>query len=82
MEGRPGFVIAPWCGAADCEAQIKTDTQATIRNMPIGRRRAGGNVRPLRPAGAGRGVVREGVLTPASGQRSAGQLGKSGQLTS
>ena len=36
MEGRPGFVIAPWCGAADCEAQIKTDTQATIRNMPIG----------------------------------------------
>ena len=36
MEGRPGFVIAGWCGAADCEAQIKTDTQATIRNMPIG----------------------------------------------
>lgn len=36
MEGRPGFVIAAWCGAADCEAQIKTDTQATIRNMPIG----------------------------------------------
>jgi prolyl-tRNA synthetase len=35
LEGRPGFVIAPWCGAADCEAQIKTDTQATIRNMPI-----------------------------------------------
>jgi len=35
MEGRPGFVIAPWCGAADCEAQIKTDTQATIRNLPI-----------------------------------------------
>jgi prolyl-tRNA synthetase len=35
MEGRPGFVIAPWCGAADCEAQIKTDTQATIRNMPM-----------------------------------------------
>ena len=35
MEGRPGFVIAPWCGAAECEAQIKTDTQATIRNMPI-----------------------------------------------
>jgi prolyl-tRNA synthetase len=36
MEGRPGFVIAPWCGEAACEAQIKTDTQATIRNMPIG----------------------------------------------
>jgi prolyl-tRNA synthetase len=34
MDGRPGFVIAPWCGSAECEAQIKTDTQATIRNMP------------------------------------------------
>ena len=23
MEGRPGFVIAAWCGSAECEAQIK-----------------------------------------------------------
>jgi prolyl-tRNA synthetase len=36
MEGRPGFVIAPWCGSADCEAHIKAETQATIRNMPLG----------------------------------------------
>jgi prolyl-tRNA synthetase len=36
MEGRPGFVIAPWCGSAACETEIKNDTQATIRNMPIG----------------------------------------------
>ena len=35
LEGRPGFVIAPWCGSTECEAQIKRDTQATIRNMPI-----------------------------------------------
>jgi prolyl-tRNA synthetase len=35
MEGRPGFVIAPWCGTADCEAQIKSETQATIRNIPF-----------------------------------------------
>ena len=35
LEGRPGFVLAPWCGDAACEAQIKTDTQATIRNMPL-----------------------------------------------
>jgi prolyl-tRNA synthetase len=35
MEGRPGFVIAPWCGSADCETRIKNDTQATIRNMPL-----------------------------------------------
>ncbi|MEW6320934.1 MAG: proline--tRNA ligase [Acidobacteriota bacterium] len=36
MEGRPGFVIAPWCGSAECEARIKTETQATIRNIPFG----------------------------------------------
>jgi prolyl-tRNA synthetase len=35
LEGRPGFVIAPWCGSDTCEAQIKTDTQATIRNIPM-----------------------------------------------
>jgi prolyl-tRNA synthetase len=53
MEGRPGFVIAPWCGAADCEAQIKTDTQATIRNMPIGGAAPAGNcIRCDRPAQA------------------------------
>ena len=52
MEGRPGFVIAPWCGAADCEAQIKTDTQATIRNMPIDGAAPARAVRPLRQAGA------------------------------
>ena len=33
FEGRPGFVIAPWCGSAECEARIKADTQATIRNL-------------------------------------------------
>src|SRR5207248_432122 len=38
MEGRPGFVIAPWCGFAACETQIKNDTQATIRNMPMNAR--------------------------------------------
>ncbi|MEY4636343.1 MAG: Proline--tRNA ligase [Acidobacteriota bacterium] len=36
MEGRPGFVIAPWCEGAQCEADIKTETQATIRNIPVG----------------------------------------------
>ena len=35
MEGRPGFVVSPWCGEASCEAQIKADTQATIRNIPF-----------------------------------------------
>ncbi len=35
MEGRPGFVVSPWCGSAMCEAQIKAETQATIRNLPF-----------------------------------------------
>jgi prolyl-tRNA synthetase len=36
LEGRPGFVMAPWCGSAACEEQIKTETQATIRILPMG----------------------------------------------
>ncbi len=36
MEGRPGFVIAAWCGSAACEAAIKAETQATVRNIPLG----------------------------------------------
>jgi prolyl-tRNA synthetase len=35
MEGRPGFVIAGWCGSEECEAQIKAETQATLRNIPF-----------------------------------------------
>jgi prolyl-tRNA synthetase len=35
MDGRPGFVISPWCGSAACEATIKAETQATIRNIPF-----------------------------------------------
>jgi prolyl-tRNA synthetase len=35
MEGRPGFVMAPWCGSAECEALVKSETQATIRNIPF-----------------------------------------------
>src|ERR671913_346442 len=36
MDGRPGFVISPWCESAQCEAEIKTETQATVRNIPFG----------------------------------------------
>jgi prolyl-tRNA synthetase len=35
MDGRPGFVVSPWCGSAACEAEIKAETQATIRNIPF-----------------------------------------------
>jgi len=43
LEGRPGYVVAPWCGSADCEAKIKTATQATIRNLPLDSPSATGN---------------------------------------
>jgi prolyl-tRNA synthetase len=39
MDGRPGFVIAPWCESAECETAIKAETQASIRNMPFGQER-------------------------------------------
>jgi prolyl-tRNA synthetase len=39
MAGRPGFVIAGWCGKDTCEAAIKADTQATLRNIPLGAKR-------------------------------------------
>ena len=35
MDGRPGFVIAPWAHDAALEAQVKAETQATLRNVPF-----------------------------------------------
>src|SRR5688572_9604381 len=35
MEGRPGFVVSPWCGSEACETAVKNETQATIRNIPF-----------------------------------------------
>ena len=35
FQGRPGFVIAAWCGGDACEAAIKAELQATIRNLPL-----------------------------------------------
>ena len=35
FRGRPGFVVAPWCGGEECETGIKADLQATIRSVPI-----------------------------------------------
>ena len=42
MDGRPGFVISPWCGSEKCEAEIKGETQATIRNIPFASKSAAG----------------------------------------
>ncbi len=34
IAGDGGFVYAGWCGGAQCEADIKADTKATIRVLP------------------------------------------------
>src|SRR5690606_38956213 len=41
---RPGFVYAPWCDDAEVEAQVKGETQATIRNYPFDAPSAEGKV--------------------------------------
>jgi len=30
-----GFALSFWCGNTDCEARIKEETKATIRNIPL-----------------------------------------------
>ena len=43
-DGRPSGLraVAPWCGSTKCEADIKAETQATIRNIPFGFEQAPG----------------------------------------
>ena len=75
-KGVPASSSRPWCGSADCEAQIKTDTQATIRNMPLdGPPAEGACVRCDAPAHA-RSLVREVVL---DGERRSGRPASAGQ---
>jgi prolyl-tRNA synthetase len=35
LEKQRGFLMAHWCGSAECEAKIKEETAATIRCMPM-----------------------------------------------
>jgi len=35
MASRRGFLVAGWCGEADCEAKIKEETKATVRVIPL-----------------------------------------------
>ena len=51
MAGRRGFIIAGWCGDAECEAKIKQETKATVRVIPLeGEARPGSCVRCGRPS--------------------------------
>jgi prolyl-tRNA synthetase len=35
LEGDGGFLMAPWCGSADCERSVSEETGATIRVIPF-----------------------------------------------
>jgi prolyl-tRNA synthetase len=35
LREEPGFILAHWCGRAECEASIKAETGATIRCIPL-----------------------------------------------
>jgi prolyl-tRNA synthetase len=35
IEAHPGFYRMRWCGSAACEAQVKAETKATIRCLPL-----------------------------------------------
>jgi len=51
MAGRRGFLIAGWCGDAECEAKIKQETKATVRGIPLeGEVRPGTCIRCGRPS--------------------------------
>jgi prolyl-tRNA synthetase len=36
LRAASGFVAAPWCGGAECEARVKEESSATIRCLPLG----------------------------------------------
>jgi prolyl-tRNA synthetase len=35
LRSAAGFVAAPWCGGAECEARVKGESSATIRCLPL-----------------------------------------------
>jgi prolyl-tRNA synthetase len=37
-----GWALAHWCGSAECEARVKEDTKATLRNIPFDMQDSGG----------------------------------------
>ena len=35
MKAGEGFALSHWCGEREVEAQVKDETKATIRNIPL-----------------------------------------------
>lgn len=51
------FLLAHWCGDEACEAKIKDETAATIRNMPLDAEPEEGNCIYCGKPGLGKRVV-------------------------
>ena len=62
MEGRPGFVIASWCGSAECEAADQGRDAGHAAQHPDGIAARGGAVRQVQRRRPGQSLVRESVL--------------------
>ncbi|MBX7246631.1 MAG: proline--tRNA ligase [Candidatus Sumerlaeaceae bacterium] len=54
IENERGFIFAPWCGDADVEKEIKDETKATIRCIPLD-----DNSEPI-PAAPGKVCIKTG----------------------
>ena len=35
LDGEGAFLMAPWCGSADCERTVSAETGASIRVIPF-----------------------------------------------
>ena len=69
MASRRGFLLAPFCRDASCEARIKEETKATVRVIPLGgEERPGACVRCGSPSPRDV-LLRAGLLTAPRGAR-------------
>ena len=65
-KARMGFIEGWWCGDAECEAQIKAETQATIRCLPLEQPEGSGVCIHCGRPRDGVGHLRQGVLIAIS----------------
>jgi prolyl-tRNA synthetase len=63
VEADAGFVFAGWCGSEECEAKVKEDTKATIRNLPDEEFRS--KEKPAKCAVCGNAAVHEAIWARA-----------------
>jgi prolyl-tRNA synthetase len=63
VEAEAGFVYAGWCGSPECEAKVKEETKATIRNLPQAEFRS--KEQPVKCVVCGQGAKHEAIWARA-----------------